>query len=374
MKLNLKRPLAFFDLEATGTNVGADRIVEISIIKLHPPNGSQEEVRTWRINPGMPIPLESSLIHGIYDDDVKKEPFFKEVASLIARFIGNSDLAGYNSNKFDIPMLMEEFLRAGVPFDIENRHFVDVQNIFHQMEQRTLKAAYKFYCEKDIINAHSAEADTRATMEVLLAQLAKYEKTPWEDKKGNVMYPVMNDIEALHQFTNLNRPVDFAGRMVFNEEGHEIFNFGKHKGKTVEEVFKIEPSYYSWMMNGDFPLYTKRKLEEIYTRWSAKKAAERQAKPVIQPKPVEQPKPAEQAEAIQPVAAPQTPVKEQQPAGKEHSSEKKEQSAKPFAPKHNHHHNDNFTRKPFKKKDEEPAKPVNEDMLKMLADKFKKGL
>jgi DNA polymerase-3 subunit epsilon len=377
MKLNLKRPLAFFDLEATGTNVGADRIVEISIIKLHPPNGSQEEVRTWRINPGMPIPLESSLIHGIYDDDVKKEPFFKEVASLIARFIGNSDLAGYNSNKFDIPMLMEEFLRAGVPFDIENRHFVDVQNIFHQMEQRTLKAAYKFYCEKDIINAHSAEADTRATMEVLLAQLAKYEKTPWEDKKGNVMYPVMNDIEALHQFTNLNRPVDFAGRMIFNDEGHEIFNFGKHKGKTVEEVFKIEPSYYSWMMNGDFPLYTKRKLEEIYTRWSAKKAAERQAKPAP-PKPVEQP------EAVQ--ATKQEPVRKEQPAvGKEQSAEKKEQQSgrkeqqpdrkeqatRPHNPKPNH--NNNFVRKPFKKRDEEPAKPVNEDMLKMLADKFKKG-
>jgi len=372
MKLNLKRPLAFFDLEATGTNVGADRIVEISIIKLHPPNGSQEEVRTWRINPGMPIPLESSLIHGIYDDDVKKEPFFKEVASLIARFIGNSDLAGYNSNKFDIPMLMEEFLRAGVPFDIDNRHFVDVQNIFHQMEQRTLKAAYKFYCEKDIINAHSAEADTRATMEVLLAQLAKYEKTPWEDKKGNVMYPVMNDIEALHQFTNLNRPVDFAGRMVFNEEGHEVFNFGKHKGKAVEEVFKIEPSYYSWMMNGDFPLYTKRKLEEIYTRWSAKKAAERQAKPAPQPKPLEQPKPVEQTEPAQPTVQHQQ-QKEQPIAVKQQSQTSKEQHPKPFAPKHNHHHNDNFPRKPFKKRDEEPAKPVNEDMLKMLADKFKKG-
>jgi DNA polymerase-3 subunit epsilon len=369
MKLNLKRPLAFFDLEATGINIGADRIVEISVIKLHPPNGSQEEVRTWRINPGMPIPLESSLVHGIYDEDVKKEPFFKEVAALIARFIGNSDLAGYNSNKFDIPMLMEEFLRAGVPFDIENRHFVDVQNIFHQMEQRTLKAAYKFYCEKEIINAHSAEADTRATMEVLLAQLAKYEKTPWEDKKGNVMYPVVNDIEALHQFTNLNRPVDFAGRMIFNEEGHEIFNFGKHKGKSVEEVFKIEPSYYSWMMQGDFPLYTKRKLEEIYNRWSAKKAAEKLlAKPVL-PKPSEQPelaqpalpKPAAQPEAVQQASV--APVK------KEHQSrpdQNKAQSNKP-------NHNNNFVRKPFKNRDAEPAKPVNDDMLKMLADKFKKG-
>jgi len=380
MKLNLKRPLAFFDLEATGTNVGADRIVEISIIKLHPPNGSQEEVRTWRINPGMPIPLESSVIHGIYDDDVKKEPFFKEVASLIARFIGNSDLAGYNSNKFDIPMLMEEFLRAGVPFDIDNRHFVDVQNIFHQMEQRTLKAAYKFYCEKDIINAHSAEADTRATMEVLLAQLAKYEKTPWEDKKGNVSYPVVNDVEALHQFTNLNRPVDFAGRMIFNEEGHEAFNFGKHKGRLVEEVFRIEPSYYSWMMQGDFPLYTKRKLEEIYTRWSAKKAAERLAKPAAQPKPVETPETAKEAKPAEAVitakqvdaaaiAIPNDTAGVAKPAEtpaapREHY--KKPQQAKPGQ-------NNNFVRKPFKKRDDEPAKPVNEDMLKMLADKFKKG-
>ncbi|HZY37919.1 MAG TPA: exonuclease domain-containing protein [Mucilaginibacter sp.] len=368
MKLNLKRPLAFFDLEATGTNIGTDRIVEISIIKLHPPNGSQEEVRTWRINPGMPIPLESSLVHGIYDEDVKKEPFFKEVATLVSRFIGNSDLAGYNSNKFDIPMLMEEFLRAGVPFDIENRNFVDVQNIFHQMEQRTLRAAYKFYCEKEIVNAHSAEADTRATMEVLLAQLAKYEKTPWEDKKGNVMYPVVNDVEALHQFTNLNRPVDFAGRMVFNEEGHEVFNFGKHKGKAVEEVFRIEPSYYSWMMQGDFPLYTKRKLEEIYNRWSAKKAAERAVKPVP-PRPIEQaapqkpvpPKPVEQKEKVQPVAT---------------EPQKNEQQSKPHQPKHAHNNssgNKDFVRKPFKKRDEEPAKPVNEDMLKMLAEKFKKG-
>ncbi len=375
MKLNLKRPLAFFDLEATGINVGADRIVEISIIKLHPPNGSQEEVRTWRINPGMPIPLESSLIHGIYDDDVKKEPYFKEVAALISRFIGNSDLAGYNSNKFDIPMLMEEFLRAGVPFDIDNRRFVDVQNIFHQMEQRTLKAAYKFYCEKEIINAHSAEADTRATMEVLIAQLAKYEKTPWEDKKGNVMYPVVNDVEALHQFTNLNRPVDFAGRMVFNEEGYEIFNFGKHKGKTVEDVFRIEPSYYSWMMQGDFPLYTKRKLEEIYNRWSAKKAAERQARPVTPPRPTEQ------AEAIKPPApAPENapavnvPVNANVPvSAPAPPAVRAGQPGKPHPPKPGHNKNNNFTPKPFKKRDEEPAKPVNEDMLKMLADKFKKG-
>jgi len=345
MKLNLKRPLAFFDLETTGTNIGIDRIVEISVIKLHPPDGATEEVKTWRVNPGMPIPLESSLVHGIYNDDVKDEPYFKDIAQEIADFIDISDLAGFNSNKFDIPMLMEEFLKADASFDLENRHFVDVQNIFHQMEQRTLKAAYQFYCDKQIINAHSAEADTRATMEVLIAQIARYENIEWEDKKGNRSMPVVNDIEALHKFTNLNNPVDFAGRMVYNEDGIEVFNFGKHKGKSVEEVFKIEPSYYSWMMQGDFPLYTKRKLEVIYNRWNAKRVAERQQKNA-QPKPhaVETPseKPAE------------APVKRE--------------FNKPV-------HQQNYNKpehKPFKK-DNEPAKPVNEDMLKMLADKFKKG-
>lgn len=337
MKLNLKRPLAFFDLEATGTNIGADRIVEISVIKLNP-DGS-EDIKTWRVNPEMPIPLESSLIHGIYDEDIKGEPVFKAIANDVAEFIGDSDLAGFNSNKFDIPMLMEEFLRAGVLFDLDKRHFVDVQNIFHQMEQRTLKAAYQFYCKKDIINAHSAEADTRATMEVLIAQVAKYENVEWEDKKGIKSTPVVNDIEALHKFTNLNKPVDFAGRMVYNDNGEETFNFGKHKGKKVEEVFNIEPSYYSWMMQGDFPLYTKRKLEEIYSRFSAKKAAERQAKIPVQPK--------------QETVTPRIDFQ-------------KKEFTKPD------HTKNPYPNKPFKKP-EEPAKPVDEDMLKLLADKFKKG-
>ena len=350
MKLNLKRPLAFFDLEATGTNIGSDRIVEISVIKLHP-DGS-EEVKTFRVNPGIPIPLESSLIHGIYDEHIKDEPPFGEIARTLAEFIDISDLAGYNSNKFDIPMLMEEFLRAGVPFDLDNRHFVDVQNIFHQMEQRTLKAAYQFYCDKQIENAHSAEADTRATMEVLLAQIARYENMEWEDKKGTRSFPVVNDIEALHKFTNLSRPVDFAGRMVYNEQGYETFNFGKHKGKTVEDVFNIEPSYYSWMMQGDFPLYTKRKLEEIYSRWNAKKAAERQSRPP-------QPKPG-------PVPVNNTPA-----AAKPAEYAVKKDFNKPFVPRNDH--NARPGQKPFKNRDSEPAKPVNEDMLKMLADKFKKG-
>lgn len=269
MKLNLKRPLAFFDLETTGVNIGADRIVEIAIIKMNP-DGS-EEVKSWKLNPEMPIPLESSLVHGIYDEHVKDAPTFRDTAKEIALFLDNSDLAGYNSNKFDIPMLMEEFLRVGADFDIENRHFVDVQNIFHQMEQRTLRAAYQFYCEKPLINAHSAEADTRATMEVLLAQIVKYEGVEFEDKKGVKSTPVVNDVAGLHLFTNLNKPVDFAGRMVYNELGEELINFGKHKGKRVEDVFRSEPSYYSWMMQGDFPLYTKRKLEVIYKRCMAKK-------------------------------------------------------------------------------------------------------
>lgn len=269
MKLNLKRPLAFFDLETTGVNVATDRIVEISILKAMP--DGTEEIKTMRINPGIPIPLESSLIHGIYDEDIKHAPTFKQAGKELARFLDNSDLAGYNSNRFDIPVLMEEFLRAGIDFDIENRHFVDVQNIFHQMEQRTLKAAYQFYCGKVIENAHSAEADIKATYEVLKAQIERYENQDWEDKKGVISKPVQNDIEALHKFTNLNKPVDFAARMVYDENGVEVINFGKHKGRAVEDVFQTEPSYYNWMLNGDFPLYTKRCLEKIWNRFNAKK-------------------------------------------------------------------------------------------------------
>lgn len=291
MKLNLKRPLAFFDLETTGVNIASDRIVEISILKAMP--DGTEQIKTMRINPGIPIPLESSLVHGIYDEDIKSESSFKEVAEELARFMDDSDLAGYNSNKFDIPMLMEEFIRAGVDFDLENRRFVDVQNIFHQMEQRTLRAAYQFYCGKSIENAHSAEADIKATYEVLLSQLAKYENVEWEDKKGNKSVPVQNDVDALHAFTNLSRPVDFAGRMVYNEHGVELINFGKHKGKCVEEVFQTEPSYYSWMQKGDFPLYTKRCLEKIWIRWNGKKErlkVEMQTKVSIEPKSNQQPK------------------------------------------------------------------------------------
>jgi len=277
MNLKLKRPLAFFDLETTGVKISADRIVEISILKALP-DGSAI-VNALKINHEMHMTLESQLIHGIYDNDVAGAPTFKEVAAEIAEFIGDADLAGYNSNKFDIPMLMEEFLRAEIDFSLTERFFVDVQNIFHQMEQRTLKAAYRFYCDKSLDNAHSAEADVRATYEVLQSQLDRYQGAEWEDKAGNKSVPVVNDVEALHHFTNLSRPVDFAGRMVFNEHGEEIFNFGKHKGRSVEAVFAMEPSYFSWMMQGDFPLYTKQCLENVWKRFRAKQKEQRAQAP-----------------------------------------------------------------------------------------------
>jgi DNA polymerase-3 subunit epsilon len=264
MTLILKRPLAIFDLETTGVNVALDRIVEISILKAMP--DGTEEVKTLRLNPEMPIPIESSMVHGIYDEHIADAPTFRDVANEIAEFIGDADLAGFNSNRFDIPVLMEEFLRVDHPFDIENRFFVDVQNIFHQMEQRTLKAAFRFYCDGDLENAHSAEADVAATYAVLKAQVARYEGQEWQNKAGEKSIPVKNDIEALHEFTNLNKVVDFAGRIVYNKKGVEVFSFGKHKDKPVEEVFKTEPSYYSWMMQGDFPKYTKKCLEKIWLR------------------------------------------------------------------------------------------------------------
>jgi len=269
MKLNLKRPIAFFDLESTGVNVASDRIVELSFLKINP--DGTEEIRTRRINPTIPIPLEASLIHGIYDEDIKNEPTFSQIAKDLSNFLKNADLGGYNSNKFDIPMLIEEFLRCEIEFDMEGRRTVDVQNIFHQMEQRTLKAAYKFYCGKEIEHAHSAEADIKATYEVLLAQIEKYEGVQIQDKKGNLITPIENDIDALYRFTSLNQVVDYAGRMVFNEKGEEVFNFGKHKGKRVEDVFAQEPSYFDWIMNGDFTLDTKRKLTKIRLRNFGKK-------------------------------------------------------------------------------------------------------
>jgi DNA polymerase-3 subunit epsilon len=261
--LRLKKPLAFFDLETTGVNIARDRIVEISVVKALP-NG-ETEIRTRRINPEMPIPLESSLIHGIYDEDVKDAPTFKSLARNLAAFLEGCDLAGFNSNRFDIPMLVEEFLRVGVEFDIKNRRTVDTQRIYHMMEPRNLAAAYRFYCEKTLMGAHSAEADTLATFEVLQGQIARYEGQKVIDSHGKEIGEIRNDVAALHELT-ASRIVDFAGRMVFNDKGEEIFNFGKHNGKRVADILKNEPSFYDWMMKAEFPLDTKRRLTEIKLR------------------------------------------------------------------------------------------------------------
>lgn len=261
--LHLKKPLAFFDLKTTGVNIVRDRIVEISVVKALV-NG-ETEIRTRRINPEMPIPLESSLIHGIYDEDIKDAPTFKSVAKNLSSFLDGCDLAGFNSNRFDIPMLVEEFLRVGVDFDIKNRRMVDVQRIYHMMEPRNLSAAYKFYCGKTLNNAHSAEADTIATFEVLQGQIEKYQGVIITDSHGKETEPVKNDVAALHELT-ASRIVDFAGRMVFNDKGEEVFNFGKHNGKRVTDILKNEPSFFDWMMKGEFPLDTKRKLTEIKLR------------------------------------------------------------------------------------------------------------
>jgi DNA polymerase-3 subunit epsilon len=251
MQLDLRNPLVFFDLETTGLNIVKDRIVEISFVKVHP-NG-KEESKTRRINPGIPIPPESTAIHGITDEDVKDCPSFKEIAKSLAAQIEGCDLAGFNSNRFDIPMLAEEFLRADVDIDLNRRKFVDVQTIFHKMEQRTLAAAYKFYCGKDLANAHTAEADTMATYEVLKAQLDRYPE-------------LKNDINYLSQYSSYNNNVDFAGRMVYNDKVEEVINFGKYKGQLVTDVLKNDPGYYAWIMNGDFTLNTKKVLTEIKLR------------------------------------------------------------------------------------------------------------
>ncbi|GAA4463936.1 3'-5' exonuclease [Nibrella saemangeumensis] len=261
-QLVLKKPLAFFDLETTGVSVARDRIVEICIAKALP-NG-EVVIRDQRINPQIPIPLETSLIHGIYDEDIKDAPPFKAVARSLAQFLDGCDLAGFNCNRFDVPMLVEEFLRANIDFDMKNRRLVDAQRIYHMMEPRNLSAAYKFYCGKDLINAHSAQADTLASFEVLNAQVQRYLGRMVKDDKGNEIL-LQNDVEVLHSLSASN-VVDFAGRMVYNDKGQEVFNFGKHSGKPVIDVLQKEPSYYDWMLNGDFPLDTKRKLTEIRLR------------------------------------------------------------------------------------------------------------
>ncbi len=249
MSLNLKNPLIVFDLETTGINISKDRIVEISIYKINP-NGTRDEPKTRRVNPEMPIPAESSAVHGIYDEDVADCPTFKSIAKSLASYIEGCDIAGFNSNRFDVPLLAEEFLRVGVDIDLKKRKLVDVQNIFHKLEQRTLVAAYKFYCGKDLTDAHSAEADTIATLEVLLAQVEKYDE-------------LENNVDFLSEFSTRSRTVDFAGLIAYNEDDVEVFNFGKHKGSPVVDVLRKEPSYYNWMMNGDFPAYTKKVLTEL---------------------------------------------------------------------------------------------------------------
>lgn len=261
MLLQLKNPVVFLDLETTGMNIATDRIVEIALLKVNI-DGSEEE-KQLRINPEMPIPPDVSQIHGIYDEDVKDAPTFRQVAKTLAKFIEGCDLCGFNSNRFDIPLLAEEFLRADVDIDLKKHKFIDVQAIFHKMEKRTLAAAYKFYCNKELIDAHSAMADTKATYEVLKAQLDLYKDAVFEDGKGVKTVPIVNEVEKLSEFSSYDRNVDFVGRIVYDENGVEVFNFGKNKGVPVEKVFREQPGYFGWMMESEFPLYTKKVLTKL---------------------------------------------------------------------------------------------------------------
>lgn len=242
MELNLTKPIVFFDLETTGTNVTQDRIVEISIIKVLP--GGEEIEKTRRVNPGIPIPAEATAVHHITDEDVANEPTFRQIAKSLAELFADSDIAGFNSNRFDIPLLIEEFHRAGVTLDLSRTRFIDVQTIFHKKEQRTLSAAYKFYCGSNLEDAHSANADTRATYEVLKAQLDRYDDLP-------------NDIKALSEYSTYSNMVDFAGRLIYDDKHREVINFGKYKGQLAEDVLKNDTGYYGWIMQGDFPQNTK---------------------------------------------------------------------------------------------------------------------
>jgi len=251
MRLHLKNPLVFFDLETTGINIVSDRIVEISYLKIMP-NG-EEESKTRLINPEMPIPPQATAIHGITDEDVKDSPTFKVIAKSLAAQISGCDLAGYNSNRFDIPLLAEEFLRADIDIDLMKRKFIDVQTIFHKKEPRNLAAAYKFYCDKDLENAHTAAADTKATYEILQAQLDRYPD-------------LINDITFLSDYSSFNNNADFAGRVIYNEKKQEVINFGKYKGRLVEDVLRDDPGYYGWIMQGDFALHTKKVFTEIKIR------------------------------------------------------------------------------------------------------------
>ena len=270
MELNLKRPIAFFDLETTGLNTTQDRIVEISILRVNV-DGAEEQ-RTWLLNPEMPISPEASSVHGYTDAMVADQPTFREKAKEIAQFIGNADLAGYNILKFDLPMLMEEFLRVDCEFDLKSRDFIDVMNIFMKMEPRTLKGAYRFFCHAELEGAHGAGADTKATYEVLKAMLDKYQGVEYEDAKGQKSLGPINDMKELSQFSAHHQNADLSGQIIYDAEGKEVFQFGKHKGKRVEDVFRMEPAYYSWMMNSEFPRYTKKLITAIKLRMGGKSA------------------------------------------------------------------------------------------------------
>ena len=264
MLLNLKNPVVVLDLETTGMNIATDRIVEIALLKINV--GGSEEEKLMLINPEIPIPPEVSQIHGITDEDVKDKPTFKEVAKTLAKFMEGCDLCGFNSNRFDIPLLAEEFMRADVDIDLKKHKFIDVQAIFHKMEKRTLAAAYKFYCNEELVDAHSAMADTKATYEVLKAQLDLYQGAVFEDGKGVKTVPIVNDVEKLSEFSSYDQNVDFVGRIVYDENGVEVFNFGKNKGVPVEKVLREQPGYFGWMMESEFPLYTKKVLTRIKLR------------------------------------------------------------------------------------------------------------
>lgn len=256
MKLNLKRPIIFFDLETTGLDIAKDRIVELCYIRVEP-NGN-EEARSMRINPEMHIPEVASSVHGITDDDVKDCPTFADVAPQLAATFEGCDLAGFNSNRFDLPLLAEEFMKAGVNIDLSHVQAIDVQNIYHKLEKRTLAAAYKFYCGRDLENAHSALADTQATYEVLQAQLDHYPND------------LQNDVDFLAEFSRMNRNIDFAGRFVYDESGKELINFGKYKGKAIKDVLSRDPGYYSWIMQGEFTLNTKQVLTKLRLKYAAR--------------------------------------------------------------------------------------------------------
>lgn len=269
MKLNLKKPLAFFDLETTGVDVGKDRIVEIAIVKIMPdgsissmPPKSGQENRLI-INPGVPIPIEASMVHGIYDEDVKDAPTFEQIAPKLYKYIFDCDLGGFNSNRFDIPLLAEEFLRAGIDFSLEGRNLIDVQVLYHMMEPRNLSAAYKFYCNKNLAGAHEALPDTMATYEVFEAMLDHYADTTIEGPDGQQITPVINDMEAIHKLCERRKKADLANHLIYNDNDQVIFNFGKYKGQTVADVLAKDSGYFSWMMNAEFPLYTKKVLKEI---------------------------------------------------------------------------------------------------------------